>query len=100
MNPFEDIDAPTEDEIEEMRAKIEQQKENWDPLDLPESQAQLVMDIRAAGGPDEMVTRTGAGVYHDYASPLPMPKQQLVADAQAHGLHEIAQRAKRGYYDP
>jgi len=99
MNPFENIDAPTEEEIEQIHKDIEQAREGWDPLDLPESQAQLVKDLQAAGAPDDMISRVGAGVYHDYVSPMPMPKHQLIADAQAHGLEEIAHRAKRGDYD-
>ena len=100
MNPFENIDPPTEDEIEQIHAEIEQQQEEWDPLDLPDSQAQLIKDIRAAGGPDDMVSRTGAGLYHDYVSPHPLPKHLLVSDAKAAGLEEIAQRAMQGHYDP
>ena len=100
MNPFEDVDPPTKEEIEEMQAEIEQEQEGWDPLDLPESQAQLVKDLRAAGAPDDMISRTGAGLYHDYVSPHPMPKHLLVGDAKAAGLEEIAQRAMRGHYDP
>jgi len=90
---------PTEAEIEETLTECERAAEAWDPLDLPESQAQLVRDLQAAGAPDQLISRTGAGVYHDYVSPLPMPKHQLVVDAEAHGLEEIAHRAKRGDYD-
>lgn len=93
-------DPPSQDEIEEIRAEIEAEQENWDPLDLPESQEQLVKDLKAAGGPDEMISKVAAGTYHDYVSPHPMPKHLLVMDAKAHDLHEIAQRAKQGVYDP
>jgi len=99
MNPF-DIDSPSEDEIEEIQNEIQEEQANWDPLDLPESQERLIKDIRAAGGPDEMVTRVGAGVYHDYVSPHPMPKHLLVTDCQKWDLPEIAKKAKEGYYDP
>jgi len=100
MNPFEDIDPPTEAEIEQIQADIERQQEEWDPLDLPESQGQLVKDLQAAGAPDDMISRTGAGLYHDYVSPHPMPKHLLVGDAKANDLEEIAQRAMQGHYDP
>jgi len=100
MNPFEDIDPPTEAEIEEIQREIEREQEEWDPLDLPESQGQLVKDLQAAGAPDDMISRTGAGLYHDYVSPHPMPKHLLVVDAKANDLEEIAQRAMQGYYDP
>ena len=91
---------PTEEELEEIRQEIQEQQENWDPLDLPESQAQLARDIRDAGGPDDMIARVGAGIYHDYVSPVAMPKQVLVADAKSHGLEEIARKAMQGAYDP
>lgn len=100
MNPFEDIDPPTEEEIAQIQDEIAKEQENWDPLDLPESQAQLVKDLRAAGAPDDMISKTGAGLYHDYVSPHPMPKHLLVGDAKANGLDEIAHRAKQGHYDP
>jgi hypothetical protein len=97
---IDDIPVPDEEEVEQIRRDVEKEQENWDPLDLPDSQKQLVKDIRAAGGPDEMVSKVGAGVYHDYVSPHPMPKHLLVADAKAHGLHEVAERVKLGRYDP
>lgn len=100
MYPFENIDPPTDDEIAEIQEQIQREQEEWDPLDLPESQEQLIKDIRAAGGPDDMITKVAAGVYHDYVSPHPMPKHYLVADAKANGLDEIAHRAKQGHYDP
>ena len=100
MNPFDDIEPPSEEEIERWQEEIQEQQENWDPLDLPESQAQLVKDLKAAGAPDDMISKTGAGVYHDYVSPHPMPKHLLVTDAKAAGLQEIAHRAKNGHYDP
>jgi len=96
-NPYDN--PPTEAEIEETTEKIERKKESWDPLDLPPAQEQLVRDLQNAGAPSDMISRVGAGVYHDYVSPLPMPKHQLVADAQAHNLPEIEHRAKRGDYD-
>jgi hypothetical protein len=47
-----------------------------------------------------MISKVGAGIYHDYVSPHPMPKHLLVGEAKANDLHEIAKRAKRGDYDP
>jgi len=98
MNPFEN--PPTEEEVEQIREEIEREQEEWDPLDLPESQAQLVKDLQAAGAPDDLISRVGAGLYHDYVSPHPMPKHLLVGDAKAAGLEEIAHRAQQGHYDP
>lgn len=91
---------PTPDEIEELRNEVEREQEEWEPLDLPESQEQLAKDIIAAGGPDEMVARVGAGIYHDYVSPHPMPKHLLVADCEKWDLPEIAKKAREGAYDP
>lgn len=93
-------DPPSDEEIDEIQQDIADEQENWDPLDLPESQEQLVQDLKAAGAPDEMISKVGAGAYHDYVSPHPMPKHLLVMDAKANDLHEIAQRAKQGAYDP
>lgn len=100
MNPFGDVDPPTEEEIEQIQQEVREEQENWDPLDLPESQAQLVKDLRDSGAPKDLISRVGAGLYHDYVSPHPMPKHLLVSDAKANGLEEIAQRAQQGYYDP
>jgi len=100
MNPFENVDPPTEEEINDIQEEVAREQEEWDPLDLPESQAQLVKDLQAAGAPDDMISRVGAGLYHDYVSPHPMPKHLLVGDAKAAGLEEIAHRAQRGHYDP
>jgi len=94
------IEPPTDEEIAEIQDEIKQKQENWDPLDLPESQERLIRDIRAAGGPDEMVSRVGAGIYHDYVSPHPMPKHQLVADCEKWDLPEVAKKTKEGHYDP
>lgn len=91
---------PTEEEIAKIQEEIKQEQEEWDPLDLPESQEHLIKDIRDAGGPDEMVTRVGAGIYHDYVSPHPMPKQLLVADCQKWDLPVIEKKTKEGRYDP
>ena len=92
--------GPTEEELEEILEGIEREKEEWDPHDLPESQAQLVRDLDAAGAPEVMVVRTGLGHYHDYVSEHPSPKHLLVHHCQQHGLDEIVARAKQGAYDP
>lgn len=95
-----DIDMPTEEEIDEMLREIEAEKEQWDPLDLPESQERLALDLKSAGAPDVMIENVGMGVYHDYVSPHPLPKHILAAEAKSHGLEEIAFRAREGHYDP
>lgn len=93
-------DPPTDEEVAEIQAEIEQERQEWDPHDLPESQEQLAKDIRAAGGPDWMIEKVAAGIYHDYVSPSPAPKHVLVADAKQEGLTEIAKRTREGVYDP
>jgi len=93
-------DAPTQEEIDAWQREIQEEQSEWDPLDLPESQEQLVKDLKAAGAPKDMISKTGAGLYHDYVSPHPMPKHLLVGDAKTNGLEEIAHRAKSGHYDP
>lgn len=93
-------EPPTEAELDEIQREIEREREGWDPHDLPESQKQLARDLSAAGAPEKMIKATAAGLYHDYVSPSPAPKHVLVHDAEAAGLHEIAERAKRGDYDP
>jgi hypothetical protein len=93
-------DPPTEEEVEEIQQEVQEERENWNPTELPESQAQLVKDIKAAGGPDWMVEKVGKGIYHDYVSPSPMPKHVLVEDAENEGLYEIAKKARNGAYDP
>lgn len=93
-------EPPTKDEIDEIQREIKEEQDEWDPLDLPESQEQLVKDLKSAGAPDDMISKVGAGAYHDYVSPHPMPKHLLVMDSKANGMHEIAERAKMGRYDP
>lgn len=92
-------DPPTEEELRQAREDVREEQENWDPLDLPPGQEELAKNLHAAGAPDELISRVGAGVYDDYVSPHPMPKHKLVADCEAHDLHEVAQKAKQGHYD-
>lgn len=93
-------DEPLPNEIMEAITEVEQEAHDFDPNDLPESQQQLVDDLSSAGAPSWMIEKTREGWYHDYVSEHPMPKALLVHDAQETGLQEIADRAKRGDYDP
>jgi len=102
MNPFEEHDPPTPEELRAAREQVAEEREDWnvdDPTQLPDSAKQLIKDLRAAGAPDELIVKTAAGQFDDYVSEHPLPKMYLVECAQAHGLPEIAQRAKRGDYD-
>lgn len=67
--------------------------------DLPESQQALLRDLKDSRAPEHMIGRTLSFVYHDYESPVAMPKHQLVADCEQAGLHDIAKRAMQGEYD-
>ena len=93
-------EPPDPDELFELIQEVEAEAADFDPDDLPPSQQLLVDDLEAAGAPDKMLERTRRGWYHDYASEHPFPKALLVNDANQVGLREIAERAKRGDYDP
>jgi hypothetical protein len=43
--------------------------------------------------------RAREGYYHDFLSPLSMPKIELVHHLRRAGLHEIADRVKGGEFD-
>lgn len=59
----------------------------------------LALALEAAGAPPYMVQRARQGYYDDYKSPLAGPIMQLVADATAERLPEIATRAADGEFD-
>lgn len=59
----------------------------------------LALALEAAGAPPYMVKRARSGYYDDYRSPLAGPIMQLVADAKAAGLVDIATRAAHGEFD-
>jgi hypothetical protein len=59
----------------------------------------LTQALRDAGAPIEMIERAMSGYYGDFTSPLALPITQLVVDAEAAGLYEIAMQARRGVYD-
>ena len=52
-----------------------------------------------AGAPHEMIKRAQEGYYGDFTSPLATPIMQLVADARAAGLLDIARDAVEGEFD-
>lgn len=59
----------------------------------------LAAALTEAGAPADMIAKARAGHYDDYRSELPFPCMQLVRDAHAAGLHDIAERAKAGEFD-
>lgn len=63
------------------------------------SSEELALALEAAGAPAEMIERARADYYHDFKSPLAMPEAQLLDDARAHGLTEIADGVIEGRWD-
>lgn len=59
----------------------------------------LTSALKAANAPAAMIERAAAGYYGDFTSPLTFPIMQLVSDAKAAGLHQIAKQAMAGEYD-
>jgi len=59
----------------------------------------LAAALRAANAPAAMISKAEAGYYDDFKSPLAMPLHQLVTDAQAAGLPDIAMSAINGDFD-
>ena len=65
---------------------------------IPTSE-KLAQALEVAGAPQEMIDKARAFYYDDYKSELAMPTVQLVIDAKAHNLSEIAERAINGDFD-
>ncbi len=59
----------------------------------------LADTLVAAGAPVDMVIRARGGYYDDFKSPIATPCIQLVNDARAAGLSDIATRAINGDFD-
>jgi len=59
----------------------------------------LAQDLEKAGAPAKMIEWARNGFYDDYETVIAFPIQQLVADAKAAGLENIAQDAMNGVYD-
>ena len=59
----------------------------------------LAAALREASAPAEMIERAARGYYGDSTSPLTFPITELVKDAQAAGLNDIARRAMDGEFD-
>lgn len=59
----------------------------------------LVKDLEQAKAPAKMIDWARNGFYDDYETVIAFPIQQLVADAKAAGLNDIAQKAMNGEYD-
>jgi hypothetical protein len=59
----------------------------------------LAAALRAAGASQYMISKAADGYYGDLTSPLAFPITQLVKDALALGLNDIARRAMDGEFD-
>lgn len=59
----------------------------------------LAAALQRRGAPVEMVHKALAGYYDDFKSPLAMPEFQLIQDAMAVGLPDIAEMVKDGKFD-
>lgn len=59
----------------------------------------LVAALRLAGATEDMIEKANGGYYGDFTSPLAFPITQLVKDAKAQGLDELAFRAMSGEFD-
>ena len=59
----------------------------------------LVEDLLAANAPEWMVANATSGVYDDFETSFVEPIIELVSDCQECGLHEMAMRAKEGWYN-
>lgn len=82
---------PSDQEIAEMRERIKQHNDNWDPDNLPESQEQLIDDLEAAGAPAELITKTATvtrseGTMTD-TPPACTEHTQLYCDDSLRGQH-------------
>jgi hypothetical protein len=59
----------------------------------------LVIALREAGAPLQMIDRAAAGYYGDFTSMLAFPITELVNDCMALGLTAVADRARNGEFD-
>lgn len=59
----------------------------------------LVAALREAKAPEDMISRATQGYYDDFESPIAGNIVQLVTDARAAGLRDIADRARKGDFD-
>lgn len=65
---------------------------------IPTSE-KLAQALREANAPLDMISRAEAGYYDDFRSELAFPMRQLVLDAVAHELPQIAMAAIDGQFD-
>lgn len=65
---------------------------------IPTSE-KLAQSLRAVNAPLDMIVRAEVGYYDDFRSELAYPVKQLVLDAVANGLPDIAMRAMESEFD-
>jgi len=69
---------------------------------MPGTLTRLVRDLRCKpddGFRDEMIAAAEAGRWHDYRSPLGMPKIALDAELRRAGYEDLSRRCRQGDYD-
>ncbi len=66
---------------------------------MKKSTKKLVAELEKAGAPDRMKLKARGGHYHDFDSPSATPIMDLVCDAEAAGLTDVAQAARTGEFD-
>jgi hypothetical protein len=59
----------------------------------------LMKALQASGAPTWMIECARIGYYDEWKSTLALPLKQLVDDARANGLTEVAERAINGDFD-
>ena len=64
-----------------------------------DAKEKLIKALEQANAPTEMIKKAQVGHYGDFTSPIAMPITQLVIDATANRLMDIAKRAKDGEFD-
>jgi hypothetical protein len=63
------------------------------------STKKLVAELEKAGAPERMKVKAIDGHYNDIDSPSPTPITDLVCDAEAAGLTDLANAARNGAFD-
>ena len=64
-----------------------------------QARERLVKALEEAKAPRQMIQKAKEGYYEDFSSPVAFPITQLVEDAKATALHDIASRAMQGEFD-
>ena len=66
---------------------------------MKKSTKKLVAELEKADAPERMRVKARDGHYNDVDSPSPTPITDLVCDAEAAGLTDLANAARNGAFD-